>query len=807
MPAAKFRCYFFIQTKSTKAMKKIPFLKETYLVFAAVVLLSTLTLPFTMVSQKPIYQSSLKPFSNDDDDDEDKTLSPYFYVKCDNPDVDQLPLKETTADVTIAGVIADVKVTQVYMNTGKKTLEAIYVFPASTRAAVYDMRMTVGDRLLVAKIQEKATARKQYEEAKSEGKTASLLEQDRPNVFQMNVANILPGDTIKVEMHYTELLVPEDGVYEFVYPTVVGPRYSNKDEATASTDDKWVSNPYTKEGVAPTYSFDMKAKINAGMKIKAISCTSHKVSVNYESTNSAIITLNKSQADEGNRDFILQYKLADNAIETGMLLFKGENEDENFFLTMIQPPESPEIDNVPPRDFVFIMDVSGSMNGYPIETEKTLLKNLISNLRPVDKFNVVLFAGGASALSTKSISATDSNLKEALAFIDKPDGSGGTELLPALQKAMKLDKTEGFSRTFVISTDGYVDVEKEAFDLISDNLNKSNFFAFGVGTAVNRFLIEGIADVGMGEKFIVTKEADCSKKAEKFRKYIQTPVLTDITTNYGDFNVYDVVPLNVPDVLAERPILIYGKWKGDPTGTITIKGKTGKEDFSWSYDMSQAKSSSENKALRYLWARQKIKILDDYNNAGTDSTLIEEITALGLKYNLLSNYTSFIAIDSLIRNKTGKSTTVKQPLPMPEGVSNLAVSGIRSMQCCSVMQCVVESNMEVESSYDMMPAFINVESMPQFTGGETALQKFLLDNLVYPEAAIKSNVSGTVYLQFIVDSNGNISNIKILKGIGGGCDEEAIRVAKLMSKMWTPGKQNGTSVSVSMIIPIKFTLK
>ncbi len=792
-------------------MKTQKFIKGSYVAIFVTLLIVIVILPFTMVSQKPLYQTPLRPLNNGDDENTDKTLSPYFFVKSENPDVDQLPLKETKADVNIAGVIADVKVTQVYVNNGKSTLEAIYVFPASTRAAVYDMRMTVGDRLLIAKIQEKETARKQYEDAKNQGRTASLLEQERPNVFQMNVANIMPGDTIKVEMRYTELLIPEDGIYEFVYPTVVGPRYSNKSEATASADDRWVSNPYTHEGVDPTYSFDIKAKINAGMKIKAVSCPTHLVNVDYNKDNSAVIKLKKSETDEGNRDFILQYKLAGNAIESGLILYKGENNNENFFLTMIQPPVRPDIEMVPPRDFVFIMDVSGSMYGFPVETEKKLLKNLISKLRPIDKFNVMLFAGSSSTLSDRSMPATDENLKKAIKLIEGQSGGGGTEILPALKKALALKKSEGFSRTFVICTDGYVDVEKETFDLIKNNLNKSNFFSFGIGTSVNRYIIEGMAHAGLGEPFIVTEEKDCEKKAEKFRSYIQTPVLTDVTANYGNFNVYDVEPLNIPDVLAERPIIIFGKWKGEPSGTITISGKTGQNDFKWSADVCKATISNENIALKYLWAREKIKILDDYNNIGNDSKIQEEITMLGLKYNLLTNYTSFIAIDSLIRNKTGKSITVKQPLPLPDKVSDYAVEeksknyGYGSGGSSMNMKCNKAFSSPAIAQEEVLADSVSAFTMPEFTGGETVFLKFIKKNIIYPEGAKNAGIKGSVYLEFTVENDGSVSNIKVIKSLGYGCDEEAIRVIKLTSKMWTPAKQGGVAISSTYTISVKFS--
>lgn len=603
----------------------------------------------------------------------DKTLSPYFLVQGD-ADVDQFSLKSTTAQVNIAGVIADVLVTQVYQNRGKKPIEAIYVFPASTRAAVYGMKMTIGVRTIVARIEEKQKARADYEQAKQQGKSASLLEQQRPNVFQMNVANIMPGDEIKVELKYTELLIPEDGVYEFVYPTVVGPRYTNKAEAGAADSDKWVQNPYLKEGEAVPYTFDISVELSAGLPIQDITCATHKVDVAYDGPALATVKLDPSVKDGGNRDYILKYRLAGGKIQSGMLLYQGEK--ENFFLLMMQPPERVTDADIPAREYIFIVDVSGSMNGFPLDISKKLLSDLIGNLRPTDTFNVILFAGGSSVMSEKSLPATDENVARAINMIDNQQGGGGTELLPALQNALALPRTRGVSRTVVIATDGYVDVEKEAFDLIRNNLSDANMFAFGIGSSVNRFLIEGMARAGQGEPFVIESPDKAQATAEKFRKLIQSPVLTNIKLDYGKFNVYDVEPKSVPDVLAQRPVIVFGKWKGDPSGEITVSGITGKKTYKETFVVSDAKPLKENSALRYLWARNRIAMLDDYNTLSPDDERVKEVTNLGLTYNLLTAYTSFVAIDSEVRNKNGQPVTVKQPLPLPQGVSNLAVGGM-----------------------------------------------------------------------------------------------------------------------------------
>jgi Ca-activated chloride channel family protein len=605
----------------------------------------------------------------------DKTLSPYFFVKSDDPQVDPLPLKSTSAAVHISGVIADVQVTQTYRNEGKGPLEALYVFPASTRAAVYGMKMTIGKRVIEAKIGKREDARKEYETARQAGKTASLLEQQRPNVFQMNVANILPGDEIKVELKYTELLVPADRIYEFIYPAVVGPRYSNQPAETAPPPERWVENPYLHQGEAPTYRFDIAVNLAAGMPIKDVYCPSHKVSTNYDGPSLAKVKLDPSETRGGNRDYILRYRLDGDRVHSGLLLYEGEK--ENFFLLMMQPPRRVSQKEIPGREYIFIVDVSGSMHGFPLEISKKLLKGLIGNLRPADRFNVLLFSGGSSVMAQESLPATAENIQRALYLIDRQKGGGGTELLRALNQALKLPKPENYSRTVVIATDGYVMVEEEVFDLMRKNLGDANLFPFGIGTAVNRHIIEGMARVGMGEPFIITKQEEAPAQAERFRKMIQSPVLTRVKVNFQGFSPYDVEPLAVPDVLADRPVVVFGKWRGPRNGKITLSGVSGNGSYREALDVATTKPMKSNSGLRYLWARHRIALLSDYNKLRPNDQRTREVTDLGLTYNLLTAYTSFLAVDTEARNQGGEQATIRQPLPLPQGVSDYAVGGAR----------------------------------------------------------------------------------------------------------------------------------
>jgi len=744
-----------------------------------------------------------------------KTLSPYFFVKSDDPAIDRLPLKSTSASVHISGVIADVKVTQVYQNEGKHALEAIYVFPASTRAAVYAMKMTIGERTIHAKIKKRDEARQEYEQAKQQGKSASLLEQQRPNVFQMNVANIMPGDLVKVEMSYTELLVPTDKVYEFVYPTVVGPRYSNQAASTAPSSDKWVQNPYLHQGEAPDYSFDITVNISAGMPIQKLFCTSHKVDVHYQGNSAASVGLNSLEKKGGNRDYILRYQLSGEQVESGLLLYQGEK--ENFFLLMLQPPKRVTLAQIPGREYIFIVDVSGSMYGFPLEISKKLLKDLIGKLRPSDRFNVVLFAGGSTVMSESSVPANADNTARALNVIDNQHGGGGTELLPALKKALLLPKSDGFSRTVVIATDGYVSVEEEAFDLIRNNLDNANMFAFGIGSSVNRHIIEGMAHVGQGEPFVITKPEDAAAQAEAFRKLVQSPVLTRVKVDFGKFDVYDVEPASIPDVLADRPVIVFGKWRNRPEGTIMLSGLTGEQPYTDEINVRSVKPEKSNAALPYLWARQRITLLSDYNLLRSDDKRIKQVTDLGLTYNLLTAYTSFIAVDTEVRNKDGRSTTVNQPLPLPEGVSDHAVGGGIAGYAASPMvmrQTAAAPAQEVfKSAKSEDKALKEKASNPSplvkiakvtVSGGvrKEAVRSAMEHQLIALQACFQNMVvRGTFEVKLTIASNGSVKDVRIVSNI---TKSESIKQCLIDTiKGW---KFHGSSDGKDMTATVVFTI-
>jgi Ca-activated chloride channel family protein len=589
--------------------------------------------------------------------DDARRTAPYFLVDCDDPDQTRLPLEHTRVTAEIADSIADVRVTQVYRNRGTRPLEAIYVFPASSRAAIHALKMTIGQRVIEAVIREKEAARQEYEAARTAGHTATLLEQWRPNVFQMNVANIQPGDEIQVEVGYVELLVPEERIYEFVFPTVVGPRYVRPGDTEA-----WTVSPHgpgqqtTDQPRTPTPGHDLAVDVvvHSGIPIRQTTSPSHPLQVEFPDPRTAHLWLPPSREAVGH-DLVLRYQLAGAQVESGLLLYPGggsgaAGDKENYFLFTLQPPERVATEDVLPREYLFIVDVSGSMGGFPLETSKQLMHELLTQLRPEDRFDVLTFAGGSALLAPTPLVATPRNIDRASEVIDHFESGGGTELLPALERALALPRTPNTSRIVVLLTDGFVTVEKEAFALVQKNLGRANLFVFGIGTSVNRHLIEGLAHAGQGEPFVVLRPEEAKTKARTFANYVRAPVLRNIVVKFDGFETYDVEPPALPDLFAERPVVVHGKYRGELAGQVRVTGAAAGGDFSRTIDVAAANRSPGNVALRYLWARQRIQRLSDFAHDRGEAQRAE-ITRLGLEHHLMTQYTSFVAADTAARGE------------------------------------------------------------------------------------------------------------------------------------------------------------
>ena len=622
-----------------------------------------------------LFLSATHAFTKDDCGDCDRSLAPYLWIPDGDSATDRLPLKFSKADIVIDGPIARVTVTQRYSNAGQRPINARYVFPGSTRAAVQSLVMKIGTRTIRAKIKEKEEAKKIFEAAKQEGKHAALLDQKRPNVFMMDVANIMPSDEVELTLQYSELLVPDQGMYELVYPTVVGPRYSSNPVASA-WDTEWVANRYVKDKADGSNSALIETGIQVHLAspipVSDLSSVQHKITTNWLDDKHVEVGLDASERDAGNRDFILRFRLQGEQINSGLMTYEWNG--EHYFLMMAQPPKRVVAEQVMKREYLFVVDVSGSMNGFPLNTAREVMRELLDKLRPEESFNILFFSGGSIMLSPSPLLATPTNLQGAMDMMETYDGSGGTELAPALKTAFGMPRTPDTARSIVVITDGYISAERKVYDLIRRNLNATNLFAFGIGSSVNRYLIECMAQAGEGEPFVITGSNEAADVGERFRRYVEAPVMSRIKVQGKGVELYDMEPTEIPVMLAERPIVVFGKYRqAQADAAIELTGATAQDDYRASLSLADEGHRNPAELLPILWARQRLMRLSD--RQGNDAKLNRDaIVDLGLRYALLTQYTSFVAVDETVVNPGANAADVKQPLPLPQGVSELALA-------------------------------------------------------------------------------------------------------------------------------------
>ncbi len=489
------------------------------------------------------------------------------------------PLKHTDVKAQISGFLSRVVVTQEFENPFKEKIEAVYTFPLPQNAAVDDMTMIVGDRTVRGKVLRREEAQAVYEAAKSNGQTASLLDQERPNIFTQSVANILPGEQIKITISYVETLKYEDGSYEFVFPMVVGPRYVPGSPTGAQgtgfapdtnqvPDASRVTPQPVPEGMRAGHDVSIDVALDAGVPIDVLDSKTHDVSVERPDDRRAIVRL-KDQAAIPNKDFILRYDVAGRKIEDALLTHASDK--GGFFTLILQPPDRVTAEDVMPKELVFVLDTSGSMSGFPIEKAKETMKLALDNLYPYDTFNLITFSGDEHILFPEPVPATKENLAKAQAFLESRTGGGGTEMMKAIKASMDPSDAQGHVRIVVFMTDGYVGNDMEIIGEVQKHPN-ARVFAFGIGSSVNRFLLDNMARYGRGEVEYVGLNDDGSASARRMYERVRNPLLTDISIDWNGLPVAEVYPKTVPDLFSAKPVILTGRYTGNGHGTIRLKG-------------------------------------------------------------------------------------------------------------------------------------------------------------------------------------------------------------------------------------------
>ena len=591
------------------------------------------------------------------------------------------PLKHTDVKAEISGFISRVVVTQEFENPFKEKIEAVYTFPLPQNAAVDDMTMIVGQRTVRGKILPREEAQQVYESAKASGKVASLLDQERPNIFTQSVANILPGDQVKITISYVETLSYVNGAYEFVFPMVVGPRYvpgtpvgRNRGNGFAPDTDRVPdASRITPTAVSPSvrsgHDISLEVVLDAGLIIDDIDSKTHPIEIQRPDIHSARLRL-KESATIPNKDFVLRYDVAGKAIQDALLTHRSEK--GGFFTLILQPPERITAEDVTPKELVFVLDTSGSMGGFPIEKAKETMKLALDNLYPSDTFNLITFSGDTRIMFPKPVPATRENLARAQAFLSSTSGQGGTEMMKAIQAALDPSDDQSHVRIVCFMTDGYVGNDMEIISEVQKHPN-ARVFAFGIGSSVNRFLLDKMAEAGRGEVEYVSLNDDGSAAARRFHERVRNPLLTDISIDWGGLPVADVYPQRIPDLFGAKPLVVTGRYSAAGRASIRLKGKMAGNDFVREIPVEFPETMASHDVLAPLWARARIDNLmgQDYAGAQTGNMtkeLKETITQLGIEFRLMTQFTSFVAVEEMIVTDGGQPRRIEVPIETPEGV-------------------------------------------------------------------------------------------------------------------------------------------
>lgn len=600
-------------------------------------------------------------------------------------------LKHTEVSASIMGPISSVRVTQQFENPYASKIEAVYVFPLPDDAAVSDFVMTIGARSIRGVIRERQQAEKIYAQARAQGHRASLMTQERSNIFTQRVANIEAGERVDVSITYFGSLGYRDGSYEFVFPMVVGPRFNSSSTLSGPGLGTGIgavgegSNVHTGQEVNVTYrrpeqrpgtDIAIRVEIDAGVSIEQVQCDSHQTRVQAApGDRKAMVEL--SAADSiPNRDFVLRYRVAGGQIKPGLMTHIDPATGKGYFAMVVVPPEDLRYTTRGPVELVLVIDKSGSMSGEPLELAKQTAIAMIGQLRAEDRVQVIAYHNQAEFFTRESVDASPANMQAAAQYVSSLTTGGGTVLLNGLEPALSARGDWSRSRFVCVITDGFLGNEPEVLQQLGKRLGDSKVFSVGVGSSPNRGLLNAMARLGRGVSGYVANGGESRRVGEMFMERVTHAALADVRVEFaGGASVTEVYPSGPIDLYVGRPLVYFGRFSGGSLTGAEIKGRAGTERMTMRVESDGMGAASGQDALRLMWARRKITSLDERagwfdsrvgmgSRQGPNSGEIREIA---LKHGLLSAYTSFVAVDSTERTSGSYGTSVAAPVNIPAG--------------------------------------------------------------------------------------------------------------------------------------------
>jgi Ca-activated chloride channel family protein len=598
------------------------------------------------------------------------------------------PVLSTEARFRVSGTVARAVVSQQFRNDSADWVEGIYVFPLPENAAVDRLQMHVGDRLIEGQIRERLQARAEYEAARDRGSLASLIEQERPNIFTSSVANLGPGQTLTVEIEYQQTLLYQDGSVSLRFPTVVAPRYipgSPDSEGTRSgqgwapdtdrvQDASRITPPVLAENEAVRNPVSIRVELDAGFPVDTVKSRYHPVKVEKRDDNRYEVSLEVGPFP-ADRDFELVWTPLPGT-QPRAALFRESGAGETHLLLTLFPPYGARADGRRlPREVIYVIDTSGSMEGTSIKQAQAALRMALGQLAPEDRFNVIQFNSSTELLFPVSREASVSNIVAARRYVDRLRATGGTEMMPALRAALDTLPREGFLRQVIFMTDGSVGNEHELFELIQRKLGASRLFTVGIGSAPNAHFMSKAAQLGRGSFTFIGDVDEVGEKMGGLFAKLEHPVLSDITVEWPAELNAEVSPGKVPDLYLGEPVILSAQVQGPITGKVVLRGKAGAEPWQAEFDLAGAR---DGKGMGVIWARRKVDALTDSLHEGADAADVRKrIIELALRHHIVTRHTSLVAVDvTPLRPDGAGIDTQAVPANLPDGGSHEGYFGV-----------------------------------------------------------------------------------------------------------------------------------
>ena len=550
------------------------------------------------------------------------------------------------------GMVARTALKQTFRNDGSQWVEGVYVFPLPENAAVDHMKLHIGERFIEGEIREKEQAKKEYERAKREGKKASLVDQQRANLFTTAVANIAPGETITVEIEYQQTLTLDEGLYSLRFPLTMTPRFIPGTPTGDRKGSGWAADTtqvpdaslVTPPVVAKSddHKVTLHASVNAGVPLEYIASRYHPVNVNDKGTHHELEFANTDVPMDHDLEIVWRPKAG---TAPRALVFSEERNGDTHLLVMLVPPETTNAPAVSmPRELIFIIDTSGSMHGTSIAQAQEALLLALDGLQPSDRFNVIQFNSVTHALFDNSVMASAGNVVLARRYVESLTANGGTQMRPALTKAIQSEFDDNFLRQIIFITDGSVGNEAELFQMIENDLGAARLFTVGIGSAPNGWFMQKASEVGRGTYTYISALHEVNEKMARLFRKIEQPQVTNIALEWPS-GLVDVYPTVVPDLYAGEPVIVNARLRSKPAlgDALLVTGNSAGGEWSAAVDLATTKDDA---GIAALWARARIAELGNQQRRGADPDVIRKgIVDTALEHHLVSKYTSLVAVD------------------------------------------------------------------------------------------------------------------------------------------------------------------